>query len=394
MRNQRKNRLIIAGIVALLVASFEPAFVGNAHAAVPQFGKAFVRLNRLYQNQVTGGTICAFTPASGSIGSEAFVDIGFPFQQGVANDFVLATQASGLWTVNTNGDPDGVGTANGSLFWPSGAVAWPGITAPVAGGVDTANHIVRFASTALSASTWYCFNFGAALTNADAGFIETSPGYIETFDNTGTGGTPGSGVAQLRTNWGTDIVGLDGINSKPLDQIIVNAIVPPLFQFDLSGTIDTIPATGNLNYQAVNESGGITVTVHTNAKSGWIAWSKSANQGLKSVSAGNYVIPTVAWGANPGTPTTLTAGTEDYGLVVSYPGTQTSTCTTTIAPEYNGGANQVGRMTANFQQIASCDGGTSNGDTLTIKERATISAVTPAATDYTDTLTVVGAGDF
>jgi hypothetical protein len=51
----------------------------------------------------------------------------------------------------------------------------------------------------------------------------------------------------------------------------------------------------------------------------------------------------------------------------------------------------------NFQQIASCSGtapATANGDVITLIGRAAISAVTPAGNDYTDTITVVGAGNF
>ena len=353
------------------------------------------------------------TPAAG-VGTESFVDVGFPFQQGAVTDFTLNPTATN-WTVAVNPDPDGNGVNNEYWSFDAGspitpATPWPGVTtglnAGAADSVTAGTHIVRFATTALTASTRYCFDFGAALTNSDTGtngFQETSPGYIATYSTTGGGvaATPGSGTLLMRSNWSTYIVGVDGTFSLPLDQVVISAIVPPIFQFVLTsavsgpGTVDSIPASGNLNYQQTNDSGGVTATVHTNAKNGWVTWTKSANQGLKSASAGNYVVPTVAW--NGGAPSTLVPSTtEGYGQVATFNQVDTH-CTGAIAPSYAYGAanaNQAGKLGANFQQVAGCNGGTSNGDQVTFIERAAITLNTPAATDYTDTITVVGAGNF
>jgi hypothetical protein len=69
-----------------------------------------------------------------------------------------------------------------------------------------------------------------------------------------------------------------------------------------------------------------------------------------------------------------------------------------IDAEYNGsGSNQGGTLSANFQPIAACTGAspaTANGDVITLIERAAIAGATPAGTDYTDIITVVGAGNF
>jgi hypothetical protein len=415
------KHLITSAIVALIVSAFEPALVNTVLAATPQFRDGLVRLNRLHKSSVTGGTVCVATPASAYTdeGNEVWVDVGFPTQTTVASvNFTLA--AVGSWTLTTTSDPDGVGSGN--LYWPNfGATtsgAWPGVlTGTVANraeSVDGTNRIVRVKSSALAHDNQYCFNFNAALTLPDtAGFDEVTPGYIATYKG-GTAGTPGSGTEILRTNWATQIV--DDNAGSPLlseDQIVVNAIVPPLFQFDLSSTTDFIPATGNLNYQVVNTSGGVTATVHTNAKNGWVIWSRSANNvnGLVSASAGGVGaganIPSVPW--NAGAPTNLDSnGTAPnyptsslYGMTVAT-SANPGNCTVGIAPEYDTAALDgtpayslfAGAMTANFQQIADCSGGTSNGDAVTIKERASITVDTPAATDYTDTLTVVGAGNF
>jgi hypothetical protein len=419
------RQLIISAIASLIVSASMPAI--PAFAATPQFASGLVRLNRLHKNSVTGGTVCVKTPASG-VGGETYVDIGFPVQATVTTTNFTLNATTTNWTVTThsaNGtttfaDPDALDAPNGttSLYYTSGAADWPGVTsiAAHAHSVDATNKIVRFDSTALAANKVYCFDFGAALTLPDtAGFDESTPGYIATYDNTGTAGTPGSGNVIMRTNWATQISDDTG-GATPLskDQIVVNAIVPPLFQFDLSATTDSIPAAGNLNYQVVNTSGGVNATVHTNAKNGWVIWSKSANNtnGLISASAGgvaaNANIPSVPW--NTGAPTDLDSNATSpnfptaplYGMSVSQ-ASAGGHCTIAVAPEYNTGTldgtpaahdQYAGAMTANFQQIASCPGGTSNGGAISIKERAAITVDVPAATDYTDTLTVVGAGNF
>jgi hypothetical protein len=62
--------------------------------------------------------------------------------------------------------------------------------------------------------------------------------------------------------------------------------------------------------------------------------------------------------------------------------------------EYNGtNSTSGGALSTTFQPIAAANG-TTDGDVLTLIERAKITAVQAAATDYTDTLTVVAAGRF
>jgi hypothetical protein len=147
------------------------------------------------------------------------------------------------------------------------------------------------------------------------------------------------------------------------------------------------------------------VQFKTNAKAGWIAWAKDQYGGIHSTTAGYTILsPGVV-----GTPNTLTSGTEGYVMNVSVNGgavlgDATPLChldpggaTLTTDPGLTGGAAVGGTMTTNFQEIANCSGGipsTSAGDILMLTERATISYSTPAATDYSDVITVVGAGNF
>jgi hypothetical protein len=75
-------------------------------------------------------------------------------------------------------------------------------------------------------------------------------------------------------------------------------------------------------------------------------------------------------------------------------GTGTVSQASNFGAEYNGtNTTSGGTLSTTFQPIAAANG-TTDGDVLTLIERAKISAVQAAATDYTDTLTVVAAGRF
>ncbi len=63
-----------------------------------------------------------------------------------------------------------------------------------------------------------------------------------------------------------------------------------------------------------------------------------------------------------------------------------------IAGEYNGTTTEEGGTLSTSYQIVATADGTTDGDVFTLVERAFISATQPAASDYTDTLTVIAAG--
>ena len=93
-------------------------------------------------------------------------------------------------------------------------------------------------------------------------------------------------------------------------------------------------------------------------------------------------------------PTSLTGG--NYGYVLDVDLTTDSgtsgTGTVTIDPEYLGAdTSSGGTLSTSFQPVASADGVT-DGDVLTLIERARVTAIQAAANDYTDTLTVIAAG--
>jgi hypothetical protein len=175
---------------------------------------------------------------------------------------------------------------------------------------------------------------------------------------------------------------------------VVNATVPPSYTLALSGNTDNFSPLA-LSTGSIGSTTGITATVNTNAKNGWYLWGTDANTGLKSTTQ-SYTIPS----KTPGTNATLSAGTEGYvtalptivgaGGITQGSGAGTTSAITAYAS--SGSGNGSGLDTSE-RQIATSTG-TANGAIVTIKEYAAISATTPAATDYSDTITLVGAGSF
>jgi hypothetical protein len=117
-------------------------------------------------------------------------------------------------------------------------------------------------------------------------------------------------------------------------------------------------------------------------------WAKDSNTGLNSSSAAATIASTT-----PGSNSTLSAGTEGYNTGVTQ--TQTSgTGTITVATPFVGGSlGKGGGLDTTLRTLAQSNG-TANNAVLTLTNNAAISSATAAATDYTDTITVVGAGLF
>ncbi len=341
------NRLVIAiGLTLGLSAQFIPL---NALAAVG-FQNAYIRLDRMKINTATGGTVCA-QPAS--VATEGKVLVTFP-----STYTVNATATN--WTVNTSPIP-------------AGSTIWPGIT--TATSATSPANVVTFGSGDLTVGILYCFNFAATST------LTTAVGAASS-QQASVGTQTAASVAI-----DTTLVALANISD---DQIVVSAVVPPSFSFTLGGNTDSF--TTNLDPTSTVSTTGKTVTILTNAKGGWIAWAKDSQQGLRSATAA-YTIPVA--GTVNGVPSTLSNGVEGYVLDTDLTTDAVGGCTLVIDPEYNGiGTASGGTLSAAFQPIAACTGGTANSDVITLIERAAISGATPAATDYTDTITVVGAGNF
>ncbi|MFZ1721516.1 MAG: hypothetical protein WAU07_03350, partial [Microgenomates group bacterium] len=282
-------------------------------------------------------------------GTDAKLVVTFPA------GFTVDTTA-GNWTVTTTNLPD-----NGS--------AMPGIN--TATGVS--GQAVTFPISDISSnSTLYCFNFSGTDT------LTTS---TAASDLTGTVANTTSGDVVIDSGaYATSIISDD--------QIAVTATVPSTFTIALSANTQSL---GTLSSGSVTSGSGVDVTVTTNAGNGWIGWVLSENAALDSATTGD-TIPTA--GTINGSPNTLSPGTEGYVLDVDLDTDGAGGGTLTIDGEYNGGSTSAGgTLATSFNEIASADG-PAGSDVVTLIPRVAISGLTEAATDYTDTLTVVAAGNF
>lgn len=321
-----------------------------SHASAASLKVAQVRFDRIKISQATTGTVCATPNTVAS--TEAKVLVTFP------TGYALGT--AGTFTVD--------GTTN--LAWPTVAgyttTAWPGI----ATATNVTGQVVTFPSGDLtSASNLYCFNW-------------TSTSAVS---------VTGTAAPSLQGTVATQTAGAVAIDSSTFstaaitdDQIAVSATVAQTFAFTLSGNADNL---GALTTGAISSSPTPrTVTVSTNAKNGWNVWANDASPtGLTSV-ASSYTIASTAGNS------TLSAGTAGYNTgVTAANGTGSAV---TVAPTFVGGSAGKGGGLSNALQTLATSPGSNSGAVLTLTNNAAVSATTPPATDYADTISVVGAGLF
>ncbi len=337
-----------SALVLFVVTSFLLA-IAPVMAAQPA-GNVYIRPSRMTGGVAPGDVLVVFTTSSATT-AEATLRITLDSEWVSTTNF---STTAGDYTVSTT-----------SL--PAGVTAMPGINTAT----SVSGNTIVFPVTALATSTTYGFYItGGLILNPAAS--NTIIHNVFTAD---------SGVVTLDEK----SVAVPTISA---DQISVTATVPPSFTFALGSTT---AALGTLSSTAISSGAGNTLTITTNAGSGWNAWVRSANAGLTSANV-SYTIPTA--GSIDATPSTIAFGTEGYVLDVDLTTDAAGGGTVTIAGEYNGATvAQGGTLSTSYQSIASANGVT-NGDILTLIPRVAISGVTKAASDYADTLTVVGAGIF
>ena len=336
----------VYGVIAfgmLLATVTQLVHFNSANAA---FTKLVVRTDRMTTSTATTGMVCA---TQSNAGTSASVKVQFP------TNFTVNVVAN--WTTSTT-----------NTGWPTGAVAWPGIGAAT----NVTGQVVTFPSTASTPGTLYCFNWNnsAALTTPASASTSLTDGLVTTY-------TGGATVID-QSQWATSAI--------TNDQIAVSATVPPSFSFALSANTDALGtiATGTV---AVSPTPRV-VTISTNAHGGWNVWAKDSNTGLASAAAAYTVASTT-----PGTNSTLAAGTEGYNTGITSTHTTGSGTITVAVPFVGGSTGKGGGLNTTFATLATSSG-TAAGDTVTLTNNAAISALTPAGNDYTDTITVVGAGNF
>ena len=219
------------------------------------------------------------------------------------------------------------------------------------------------------------------------GITATPTLYCVDFTLSNTVTTPSAGEYHPVVTVGSDSMTV-AVRTIANDSLIVSATVLPTFNLALSSNADTF--VGGLTSASVKVSTGNTVTINTNSKNGWFVYAFSVSaSGLTSV-IGATNIPAIT----PGAGTTLTAGTPGYVFGVTANSQVSGSGTTTVVASYSSNGTTTGSgLDTTIRKIAS-GSGTSNTATLTIKELAAISALTPSANDYTDTTTIIGAGYF
>ncbi len=221
----------------------------------------------------------------------------------------------------------------------------------------------------------------------------------------------------MSNNYALSVLGASG------DTVNVTASVPPTFGVTI-GSANM--ALGTLDPSTAVSTSANSVTVNTNAASGWVVYVKDSNfktvtdagsnpanehGALKSPTAGNYVISNnttsslgtashFACFTGGGCPT----GSEDYGFAVTAltPGsgsvgtmTADAAYTSTANPTCTGASTcKLGVLDPTQYRPFVSSTGSSGGDAVSFVLRSNIVAVTPAATDYVDTLTLVAAGKF
>lgn len=348
MKNSFKDKIIKFSRVQVGILTAILLLAGNL-AFIP----------KIFAAPLTHSTVMLY-----NMDSSGTSEVAFAFTTATAGATSVTLDFSG-WT---GGSAGSVNTSQsisttGCTTLTGASTALPG-TITAAGSSST---ITVSSVTALSANTSYC----AILTSTSA---VTNPSTSGDYDVVITAGSDTSTVA------------VDVISN---DQVVISATVPPTFTLALSSNTDTF--TANLSPSSITGTNGITATVDTNAKSGWFLWGSDSNTGLKSASLG-YTIPSTT----PGTNATLVAGTQGYvtGLPAAgiTQGSGAGTTSASTAYASSGAGNGSGLNTS--ENLLASSNGTANGAVVTIKEYATISGVTPAAADYSDTITLVGAGSF
>lgn len=343
-----KERLAIISTLAIGMQFVMPLM---AHATAASLSNTYVRLDRNAVSATSATVRLQFKTSSGN---------------GSTVGKVVVTVPSG-YTVATSG----LSASTAGCVADTGDTALPG-TLTVAGD-NTVKTLTISGVTGAANSTLYCVDItGApALTNPSSGG-GTQQDFTVATQTSGAGALDDATVAEyLLAN----------------DQVSVNATVNPSFTFTLSGNSDTIPGFSS---GSVGTSAGVTATVATNASKGWIAWAKSQNGALTSAAAGSSIATSGVGSASHA----VNANADDYVLSVI----KTTQTGASLTPDANytstGSDNKGGGLDTTKLRPLATETGPCSGDVITLKELATVSPVTPAANDYTDILTIIGAGQF
>lgn len=202
---------------------------------------------------------------------------------------------------------------------------------------------------------------------------------------TSWGGSSGSTIIGLTpgTTYSVKVTAKQGkFAQSPFGPVVQLATVNPTFSMSLSSNTLTFPPLVPGTIQTSTTS--VTVNVTTNSNSGASIYGYDNNTGLSSPST-NYTISTVN--------NNLGSVSEGYGLQGTSVG-QTSGGPMEIISPYNGSGNNVGVLDTTKRSIFDSTGTAVTGGTGTFQLQAKAGTTAKAATDYTDTLTIIASAVF
>ena len=313
--------------------------VGVVEAKAASFTRATIRYDRMMTGKLSSLQVI-IVPLT--VGTEASVRLIFPSAS-------VGTSQAGT-----------------TASLPSYAIGLPGALTVAGSGTS-----ITVACSDLTVGTTYAFNLTVGVSTPAAGPYLDS---VATLNGAGAVIDSTTVTSRIITN----------------DQIVISANVPSTFDFVLSG--NTAAFTTDLSAGAVSTTNAITVVVTTNAAKGWIGWVKSLNTALSSVTTGENIGTSGTYDASP--TVCVTTGSDCYQLDVGATNPGTGLGSLAADAEYAGNGTTSGGTFMNyFVPFASRTGKTS-GDTVTLKAHATMISTKAAGSDYTDTWTVVGAGNF
>ncbi len=352
MRKKMLRRLSSINVIIYVLALLLPIIIGSRQASAGTFQATSVRLGRMAINQSNIEVLVIAKP--NTTGTEAKVVV----TMGTAAGFQVNQTATAI-TVSTASLP--------STYMGVGVSAWSGIGTTAS---SVASQVITFTSSDLTVGGQYGFRITAGV---------------------GTSGTAGQYTVTVNTQTGASAT-IDtqdvAVRVVADDTVTVTATVAPTFSFVL-GT--NSQALGTLSTTASTSGSGVSVTVSTNNENGWVGFVKSANTYLGSTATSDQINTA---GSVDDAVSTYSAGSEFYQLDAEITTDAGGGGTVTIDSEYNGnGTTTGGTYSTSFEEFATTNG-YANGDVVGLYPMAAISAVNLAASDYTDTLTIVGAGNF
>ena len=362
--------ILALGSFFILVCLFV-VFNGKSVSAAGILTRTSVRLSR-HSVSATPKVLIVIRPTNATQVSS--IKIGFSAAQATATATDFGISNTNILTASTAAADDF------PSLYQNTTLLGLGIQGGTAASLDVASSytqaVFNVVSTTTSTSSLYGFIITAGITNP-SGANANLPYFINTYSAAGGGGT--------NLDTGTGAV---ATVSSGADLVTVTATVGPTFNFALN---TNTAALGTLSTTSVNTA-AVTATITTNAANGWTTHMKSANGYLLSSATGGTI---ATQGTIDDTTSLYSSGNDWYQFsITSITQGSGSLGTRTVAAEYNGnGGSTGGTFSTNYQEIGRSSG-VSGGDILNMRIQGAVKTTGNAATDYTDTLTFVGAGLF